>query len=97
MLFAIFCIDKPDSLELRLATRADHLSYLHSHQSKLVEVGPLLDDGGLPLGSMVVVDAENREEAQAFAAADPYTLVGLFEQTSIFAYRAVFRNGQEVV
>lgn len=42
-LFAISCIDKPDSLALRMATRQSHLDYANGGQT-LVKVklgGPL--------------------------------------------------------
>jgi|BEDMetMinimDraft_2_1075160.scaffolds.fasta_scaffold04786_3 uncharacterized protein YciI len=93
MLFAILCFDKPARLDLRQATRPAHLAYLQSHAQRIVEAGPLLDAAGQPQGSLIVIAAADRAEAENFAANDPYTKAGLFESTLIRPYRAVFRNG----
>ena len=44
MLFAIYALDKEDSIRLRMDTREKHLAYLAN--SPLVFAGPLLDDEG---------------------------------------------------
>ena len=94
MLFAISCTDKPGSLELRLATRPAHLAHLKAEQSRIVMGGALLDPAGNPCGSLLVVEAADRAEAEAFAAADPYAKAGLFESVAIRPYRVVFKDGQ---
>ena len=96
MLFALICTDRPASLELRMATRPDHLAYLDRYAAKLVHAGPLLDIEGRPAGSLLIVDVEDRAAAEGFAAADPYAKAGLFESTVIRGYRPVFRDGERV-
>ena len=91
MLFAITCLDKPDSLALRTATRSDHIQYLSS--SPIAYGGPLLDDDGQPCGSLLVVDAADQAAAAVFAANDPYAQAGLFASTTIHGFRAVFKDG----
>ena len=95
MLFAILCTDKPDSAALRAATRPAHLDYLKSHADRLVLAGPILDADGTPRGSLLVVDLADRAAAEALAAGDPYVAAGLFRNTEINAYRAVFKDGQQ--
>ena len=91
MLYAIYCLDKPGSLEVRLGNRPAHVAYLESQGEKLVTAGPLLsDDGQTPLGSLLVYEAGSLAEAQAFAAGDPYALAGLFESVAIRPWRKVF-------
>lgn len=87
--FAIHCIDKPDSLDLRLATRAEHLAYLQAINDDILVAGPLLDGEGQPIGSLLIIDFAERKDAVAFAAADPYALVGLFASVAVTAYRKV--------
>jgi hypothetical protein len=94
MLFAIACTDKPASLELRLATRPAHLEHLKAEAGRILLGGPVLDPAGNPCGSMLVVEAADRAEAEAFAAADPYAKAGLFESVVIRPFRAVFKDGQ---
>jgi uncharacterized protein YciI len=94
MLFALICIDKPQSLELRLASRPQHLAYLETYQTMLVEAGPLLDADQRPIGSLIVLEAEDYAAAAGFADADPYNRAGLFETVQIRAYRQVFKDGE---
>ena len=96
MLFAIFCADRPASLDLRLASRPVHLAYLQTYAAKLVQAGPLLDTDGRPCGSLLIVDVNDRAEAEGFAAGDPYAKAGLFESTIIRPFRSVFRDGEPV-
>jgi uncharacterized protein YciI len=91
MLFAITCLDKPDSLELRLATRPSHVDYLAANN--LVLAGPLLDDAGKPCGSLLLIEAADHAAAAVFAADDPYAQAGLFASTTIRPYRIVFKDG----
>ena len=94
MLFVITCLDKPGSLDIRQAARPAHLDYAGANG--IVFGGPLLDDAGKPLGSMLVIEAADRAAAEAFAAADPYAQAGLFASTAIHPWRFMFRDGQRL-
>jgi uncharacterized protein len=96
MLFAIICTDRPASLDVRLASRPAHLAYLQTYAEKLVQAGPLLDTEGRPCGSLLIVDVNDRAEAEGFAAGDPYAKASLFESTIIRPFRSVFRDGEQV-
>ncbi len=96
MLFAITCTDKPNSLELRLATRPTHLEYLKSKMAGFIVVGPVLDAEGKPCGSLFVVEAEDQAAAEAFLAGDPYAKAGLFETVQVRPFRMVFKDGAMV-
>jgi uncharacterized protein YciI len=96
MLFTIACTDKPASLELRLATRPAHIEHLKAQAGRIVLGGPVLDPAGNPCGSLLVVEAADRAEAEAFAAADPYAKAGLFESVAIRPFRTVFKDGAAV-
>jgi uncharacterized protein YciI len=95
MLFAINCTDKPDSLELRMATRPTHLAYLIGCQPQLMLVGPVLTEGK-PAGSLIVIEADDLASAEAFAANDPYALAGLFAEVRVQPFRMVFKDGAKV-
>ncbi|MBO1323862.1 YciI family protein [Acetobacter sp. TBRC 12305] len=96
MLFAIICTDRPGALELRVATRAQHLAFLESHKAAVQFAGPQLDAQGKPCGSLILLDVPDRESAEGFAAADPYAGVNLFESVIVRPLRTVFRDGQLV-
>ena len=88
-LFVISCIDKPDSLALRMATREAHFAYLRGRPpgAELRLGGPYLDAKGDMAGSLMVVEAEDQAAAEAFSAGDPYRLAGLFERVEIRPWR----------
>jgi uncharacterized protein YciI len=96
MLFALICTDRPGSLETRLATRPAHLAFLETYQSKLVYAGALLDIDGRPCGSLLIIDVNDRAEAEGFAAGDPYGRTGLFESVVIRPYRPAFKDGEKL-
>ena len=81
--FAIHCIDKPDSAELRAATRPAHLAHIGALGDDILVAGPLLRPDGRAMGSLMIIAFEDRDAAVAFAANDPYQLAGLFESRSI--------------
>lgn len=94
MLFAIICTDRPGSLDLRMATRAQHLAFLELNKAAIQFGGPQLDSDGKPCGSLILLEAEDRASAEGFAAADPYAKVDLFESVVVRPLRTVFRDGQ---
>ncbi|HZH28672.1 MAG TPA: YciI family protein [Azospirillaceae bacterium] len=91
MLFAVECLDKPDHGALRAETRQAHLEYLERNVDRVVFAGPLLtDDGASAIGSLLVIQAEDRADIERFCATDPYAKAGLFERTTIRPWRQVF-------
>jgi uncharacterized protein YciI len=96
MLFAVMCTDRPGGLDLRMATRSTHLAYLEQHAGKVVSAGAMLDQDGKPCGSLIVLEATDRGEAEAFAAKDPYGKSGLFESTVIRPFRQVYKDGMKI-
>jgi uncharacterized protein YciI len=92
MLFALLCTDRPNSLDLRLATRPEHLKYLESLGATLKAAGPFTTDDGQPTGSLVIVEAADRAAAKAIADADPYAKAGLFASVEIKAWRWALKN-----
>lgn len=85
--YALTCVDKPDSLAVRLANREEHLAYVAARKAMVRLAGPLLDDGGDMTGSLLILEAADRAEAEAFAAGDPYARAGLFERVELRALR----------
>ena len=91
MLFAIVCHDKPDSLNVRMDNRPDHVAYLKSYNDRIAIAGPMLsDDGESPLGSLLIMEFDDLAAARAFAAGDPFAKAGLFESVTIRPYRKTF-------
>lgn len=89
MLFVVHCVDKEDHLEVRMENRPKHVDYLKSYGDKLFAAGPTLDDAGTMNGSVVILDLVDKQQAEDFAANDPYTKAGLFAQVTIDVWKKV--------
>jgi len=97
MYYAIYCEDKNDSLEKRRSVRPAHLSRLEDlqQQGRLLLAGPLLnDDDENPIisgfkGSLIVAEFNSKEEAKAWAAADPYVTADVYQRVNIFPFKKV--------
>jgi hypothetical protein len=89
MLYAVICTDKPGALDIRKANREDHLAHIRSSGGAIVQAGPFLDADGQMCGSLLIFEADDRETVEAWAAADPYALAGLFEQVEIRRWNRV--------
>ena len=87
-LFVLTCVDYKNALDRRMAAREAHLAYVAEHRGLIKVAGPLLDDAGQMAGSMFVLEVDDAAAVEAFTAADPYRLAGLFERTEIRAWRA---------
>ncbi len=92
MLFALTCIDKPASEDLRLANRDAHLAYWGN--TGVVKLGgPFTDDAGEHMeGSLLVIDVATRATAEALQADDPYQTAGLFARVDIRAWKWLLGN-----
>jgi len=97
VLYVIIGEDHPGSLEKRLAARPDHLARLEQLQAegRLVLAGPCPaidspDPGPAGFsGSLIVAEFESLEAAQAWAAADPYVVRGVYAHVSVKPFKLV--------
>ena len=90
-LFVLVCIDKPNALALRMATREAHFAYANSLPTGAIRLGgPFLDANGDMAGSLIIVDMADMAAAEAFSQGDPYRKAGLFERVEIRPWKATF-------
>jgi uncharacterized protein YciI len=88
MLYIIYQLDKPNSAEIRAAQRQAHLRYLDEHKDILVLGGAMLaDDGTTRLGSVLIINVPNSQEAERFSANEPFRQAGLFARVEITRMR----------
>ncbi len=98
MPYAIMTRDKPNCLDLRMKTRDVHLDYLDANKHRLLAAGGITDDTGEGgYGGVIIVDTEDRAEAEAFIQNDPFTKAGLFESISVVRWRKAFFNGERLI
>lgn len=96
MLYALICTDKSDGADLRAETRPAHLEHLRAYSDRIKLAGPFTsEDGSAMNGSLLIVEAGSRAEAQAIADADPYTQAGLFENVEIRPWKWTVGNPEE--
>lgn len=88
-LFVLNYEDKPGSQDLRAATRPAHLEYMKSQGDKVRVGGRLMDGAGNVAGTLMVIEAQDLADAEAFSAADPYRSVDLFAKVEIKAFDRV--------
>lgn len=91
MHFMLVAKDKADALQTRLDTRAAHIDYVRA-SGVVAAGGPLLDDAGEMIGSMLILDVADRAAAEEFAAGDPYAQAGVFESVEITGWNWVIGN-----
>lgn len=90
----IMCNDKPNSNDLRMAVRPEHLAYLKTYEKYLKLCGPLQNCDGKSCGSLIVINMEDRAAAEGFAVSDPYAKAGLFESVVIRPFKMVGYEGK---
>lgn len=97
MYYAIIGEDNENSLELRHKVRASHIARVQelSSQGRLLVAGPFpaidSEDPGPAgfTGSLLIVEFESLEEAQAWAEADPYVEAGVYRQVTVKPFKRV--------
>lgn len=88
MLFVFMLMDKAGASVLRHQIRPAHKAYLAQVQERMAFAGPLLaDDGTTMVGSLLVIDFPDRDEAVAWLSREPFVQAGLFAMTAIHAFQ----------
>ena len=98
MWYVIFSEDVSDSLPRRLAARPAHLARLEQlkNEGRLLVAGPLpaidaVDPGPAGFtGSCVIAEFTSLEDAEAWAAADPYMEAGVYAKVTVKPFKKVF-------
>lgn len=94
MLWSICSVDSPDAKTARERTMEAHSAYMKIKDPEIFFSGPLLNDdaSGASIGSLWIVSANSRVEAQAFADNEPRHQAGVYASVNIFRTRAVHLN-----
>lgn len=85
-LYALIGHDRPESLELRMSVRAEHLQRVRelADEGRIAIAGPFpAVDADEPTaagftGSLIVAEFDSLEQASEWFAADPYVTAGVF-------------------
>lgn len=88
MLWAISCVDHPNTAKIRESVLQPHRDYLKSQKRILVLAGATQNDEGTEaIGSLFIVNVGSRAEAKAFSDGDPFTKNGVFKSVNIVRMR----------
>jgi uncharacterized protein len=88
MLWAITTEDNADTDAIRQENLEIHRDYLKSQKGILVLAGAAQsDDGTEAIGSVFIVNANSRAEAESFSNGDPFTQAGVFKSVTIVRMR----------
>ncbi|ABE42313.1 YciI family protein [Polaromonas sp. JS666] len=88
MLFAIHALDKKNSGSLRADAAQEHGAFLGNAAAWGLEIvfsGPLVDANS-PIGSLLVVEAQEIGIAKKFIEADPLAKAGVYEKVSVTGF-----------
>jgi hypothetical protein len=89
MHYVVFCADSENGESLRKEHLEAHLAHIKTVADKLMVAGPCPPEDGERGASMLVVEAENVEEARSLIEADPYFQSGIWDSVMVRAFRAV--------
>src|SRR4051794_19302238 len=84
MNFTVYCLDHPNMVERRLENYDAHKAHLQTAPVKTLISGPLTKaDGQTMIGSFFLYEADDIEEIQKFAEADPFNKAGIWATVDI--------------
>ncbi|HEV2567432.1 YciI family protein [Sphingomonas sp.] len=86
--FAIIARDAPDSAAKRDAHRAAHFARVEQIMGQVAVAGPLKDDKGVIIGSLIVLDVADAAEARSLLESDPYFAAGVWADIEIQPFLA---------
>ena len=95
MPYLIYAIDFDGKDVIRESLREAHRTHLRSAGNRLLASGALLaEDRKTVIGGISLFDTEIREEAERFAATDPFAMAGIRRETHISYWRKRWWDGE---
>lgn len=87
--YVLLCRDAAGAPELRARFREEHVA--HVRGSGMVRLaGPLTDEAGGVIGSLLIVEATELAAVQAFSQTDPFQRQGVYESVDILPFRMTY-------
>jgi uncharacterized protein len=92
MPYVIQFVDDPGVAEKKKQIRPIHLEYVIKNAHRIIASGGFFpDDDDFPIGGLIILDTESRQEAVDYIENDPFFLNGIFSQYTIKRFRkAIF-------
>lgn len=92
MPYVIQFADDPGVTEKKKQIRPIHLEYVIKNAHRIIASGGFFpDDDDFPIGGLIILDTESRQEAVDYIENDPFFLNGIFSEYTIKRFRkAIF-------
>jgi uncharacterized protein YciI len=95
--FLIIAKDKPGRESTRDDLRGVRIAWLDAHRERILAGGGMVDDHNRHVsGGLLIIEAQDRADAQRFANEDPFTGAGLYETLEIVRWRRVFFDRERI-
>ena len=96
MQFLVKAYDGEGMLEKRMEVRPRHLENMTRNKEHVVCAGGILDEAGKPIGSVLVLDFESRDQLDAYLAGEPYIIEKVWENVKVEPLNVVIVKGEKV-
>ena len=96
MQFVVNAHDGKNMLEKRMEVRPRHLENMTRNKEHVVCAGGILDEAGKPIGSVLVLDFESRDQLDAYLAGEPYIIEKVWEDVKVEPQNVVIVKGEKV-
>ncbi|MFJ4066178.1 YciI family protein [Pseudomonas sp. NPDC089996] len=84
MPYVISFFDDPDVFEKKKELRAVHLEYVSANAGKIIASGGFFpDEDDFPVGGLIILDVENRQQAVEYIENDPFFVHRVFSDYKV--------------
>ncbi len=81
--FVIKAYDGEGKLDKRMEVRPRHFEGMEKMKEHILCAGGMLDDDGKMIGSLLVMEFENREQLDEYLAYEPYVVEHVWERIEV--------------
>ncbi len=81
--FVIKAYDGEGKLDKRMEVRPRHIEGMEKMKEHILCAGGMLDDDGKMIGSLLVIEFENREQLDEYLAHEPYVVEHVWERIEV--------------
>jgi len=97
MQFIITAYDGEGKQDKRLEVRARHFASIDRMRKHVICAGAIRDDAGKMIGSLLVMEFENREGVDDYLANEPYALEHVWETITVEPMTVAILDGERTV
>ena len=88
-LFCFYCRDGENNEKLRETHLAKQREWMAEHSENYLTAGPLMNKKGEFVGSLLIIEAEDEDEARATVNEDPYLVGGVWQSVRVDRFEPV--------